>query len=128
MAGGFGFEKDHYDVSIQCGERALLPAVRQAASGTLIIADGFSCREQISQSTGRQALHLAQVLQMAMRDGPRGPADSLPEARYAPVQKPAEVGAGALALVGAGALLAGGALLWGLHRRRSFARGTARIM
>jgi len=63
MAGAFGFEKDHAGISKQIGERALLPAVRRAPLETLIVADGFSCREQISQATGRQALHLAQVLQ-----------------------------------------------------------------
>jgi len=68
MAGSFGFEKEHYDISIQCGERALLPAVRNAPDETLIIADGFSCQEQIAQTTGRQPLHLAQVLQMALRE------------------------------------------------------------
>ena len=67
MAGAFGFEKDHYDISIACGERVLLPAVRRAAADTLIIADGFSCREQIQQTTGRRAVHIAEVLQLAMR-------------------------------------------------------------
>jgi Fe-S oxidoreductase len=65
MAGSFGFEKDHYDISVRIGERALLPAVRRANTDTLIIADGFSCREQISQLAGRQALHLADVLSAA---------------------------------------------------------------
>lgn len=69
MAGGFGFEKDHYEVSIKAGERALLPAVRSAEPDTLIIANGFSCREQIAQTTGRRALHLAEVLQMALHGG-----------------------------------------------------------
>jgi hypothetical protein len=50
----------------------LLPAVRQAPRDALIIADGFSCREQIAQTTERRALHLAQVMQMALRDGPDG--------------------------------------------------------
>jgi len=68
MAGAFGFEAGlRYDVSIAVGERGLLPAVRAAAAETLLIADGFSCREQIAQTTGRRALHLAQVLQMALR-------------------------------------------------------------
>jgi Fe-S oxidoreductase len=67
MAGSFGFEKDKYEVSIQCGERVLLPAVRHASPETLIIADGFSCREQIAQTTNRRALHLAQLIQMAIR-------------------------------------------------------------
>jgi Fe-S oxidoreductase len=66
MAGAFGFEKgDHYDVSVACGERELLPAVRAADARTLIVADGFSCREQIAQRTSRVALHLAQVIELA---------------------------------------------------------------
>jgi FAD/FMN-containing dehydrogenase/Fe-S oxidoreductase/NAD(P)-dependent dehydrogenase (short-subunit alcohol dehydrogenase family) len=68
MAGGFGFEKQHYDISMQVGERVLLPAVRRADPEALIIADGFSCREQIRQATGRQAQHLAQVVQSAIRE------------------------------------------------------------
>jgi FAD/FMN-containing dehydrogenase/Fe-S oxidoreductase len=67
MAGGFGFEKEHYDISLKVGERVLLPAVRQAKKDTLVIADGFSCREQIAQCTDRRALHLAQVLRRAYR-------------------------------------------------------------
>jgi Fe-S oxidoreductase len=67
MAGAFGFEKgDHYDVSIACGERVLLPQVRGAALDTLIVSNGFSCREQIAQTTNRQAMHIAQVLKMAL--------------------------------------------------------------
>jgi len=66
MAGAFGFDKDHYDISIKVGERVLLPAVRSAGKDTLIIADGFSCREQITQLTGRRTLHLAEVIQMAI--------------------------------------------------------------
>ena len=66
MAGSFGFERDHYDVSVQVGELALLPAVRNAAADTLIVADGFSCREQIAQGTGRRAVHVAHALRLAM--------------------------------------------------------------
>ena len=66
MAGSFGFERDRHDVSLAIGELELLPAVRSAAADTLIVADGFSCREQISQCTGRHALHLAEVLHLAM--------------------------------------------------------------
>jgi Fe-S oxidoreductase len=69
MAGSFGFEARKYDVSIKCGERALLPAVRAAQSDDLVIADGYSCREQIAQCTGRTALHIAQVLRMALPHG-----------------------------------------------------------
>lgn len=67
MAGSFGFEKQKYEVSLAIGELELLPAVRKAPSDCLIIADGFSCREQISQCTGRATLHLAQVIQTALR-------------------------------------------------------------
>jgi Fe-S oxidoreductase len=65
MAGAFGFEASKYDISQAIGERVLLPAVRQAAPGTLIISDGFSCREQIRQATGRQALHMAEAIDLA---------------------------------------------------------------
>jgi Fe-S oxidoreductase len=65
MAGPFGFAAEHYAMSQSIGERVLLPAVRQAAPDTLIVADGFSCREQIVQATGRHALHLADVLDLA---------------------------------------------------------------
>jgi FAD/FMN-containing dehydrogenase/Fe-S oxidoreductase len=82
MAGAFGFERDHYDVSIACGERLLLPEVRNAAKDMLIIADGFSCREQVRQTTDRVPLHLAEVLRMAMSEGPRGPAGNYPERDY----------------------------------------------
>src|SRR5207248_2843688 len=82
MAGGFGFEKKHLDVSLACGERVLLPSVRQAPKDALILADGFSCREQIRQTTDRQALHFAQIVQMALRTGPRGPAGDYPEQRF----------------------------------------------
>jgi FAD/FMN-containing dehydrogenase/Fe-S oxidoreductase len=69
MAGSFGFEADHYDVSMQVGELVLLPAVRRAGADTLIVADGFSCREQIRQGTSKRALHLAEVLQLGMDVG-----------------------------------------------------------
>jgi FAD/FMN-containing dehydrogenase/Fe-S oxidoreductase len=70
MAGGFGFEADKYDISVKIGEHGLLPAVRQARRNEVIIADGFSCREQISQLTNRRALHTAEVLQLALHHGP----------------------------------------------------------
>ena len=66
MAGPFGFAKEKYAVSQAIGERVLLPAVRQADADTLIVSDGFSCREQIFQATGRKAVHLAEVLQRAL--------------------------------------------------------------
>jgi FAD/FMN-containing dehydrogenase/Fe-S oxidoreductase len=77
MAGSFGFERgEHYDVSVRCGERVLLPEVRRASAETLIIADGFSCREQIRQGTGREALHLAEVLQRALQEEHRSKSDA----------------------------------------------------
>jgi hypothetical protein len=80
MAGSFGFESgEHYDVSIGAGERVILPKVRGASRDTIVVADGFSCREQIEQGTGRRALHLAQVLRMALREGIEGPRSGLPE-------------------------------------------------
>ena len=67
MAGAFGYENgEPYEVSIACGERVLLPAVRGAAADTLIVADGFSCREQIVQTTGRHAVHSAELLKLAI--------------------------------------------------------------
>ena len=66
MAGSFGFEAAHVEVSKKVGELVLLPAVRQAPADTLIVADGFSCREQIEQETGRRAVHIAQALHAAI--------------------------------------------------------------
>jgi FAD/FMN-containing dehydrogenase/Fe-S oxidoreductase len=62
MAGSFGFDQQHYKVSMDVGERVLLPAVREAAEGTAIVADGFSCREQIRHGTNRQACHFAELV------------------------------------------------------------------
>jgi Fe-S oxidoreductase len=56
MAGAFGFESGHYDTSIQVGELVLLPSIRKTDKDTLLVADGFSCREQISQTIDRHAL------------------------------------------------------------------------
>jgi len=67
MAGPFGFERDKYSIAQAVGERVLFPAVRQASPDILIVSDGFSCREQIFQSTGRRALHLAEAIQLAGR-------------------------------------------------------------
>ena len=69
MAGSFGFEHEKYDVSVAIGELELLPAVRNASADSLIIADGFSCREQIEQCTGRKTMHLAEVIQLALKNG-----------------------------------------------------------
>ncbi len=63
LAGNFGFERGHYEVSVACAERGLWPAVRDADPGTAILADGFSCRTQIQAGhLGREGIHLAQLL------------------------------------------------------------------
>lgn len=112
MAGAFGFERgEKYRVSIAAGERLLLPAVREAAESTLIVADGFSCREQVRQTTSRSPLHLAQVVQLALhqaelRDLPEPP--EVAALRLEPpafVEKPHDRAAAAAALLGAGGLL-----------------------
>ncbi len=82
MAGSFGFERDHYEVSMKAGERVLLPAVRTAPKDALIVADGFSCRTQIAEGTDRRAFHLADLLEMAAHEGPRGPSGNYPERTY----------------------------------------------
>ena len=83
LAGSFGFEREHDEISRQIGEHRLLPAVREAGEETLLIADGFSCKTQIEQLTERRALHTAQVIKMAMRARRRRrePARPAPEER-----------------------------------------------
>jgi FAD/FMN-containing dehydrogenase/Fe-S oxidoreductase len=112
MAGSFGFEEGHYDVSMACGERVLLPKVRQAAPDTIVVADGFSCRTQIEQGrTGRRALHVAQVLKMAYDEGPSGPRGRPEEAYLAAPGKNGHKAGLVTAVVLAGAAAAG-ALAW----------------
>jgi Fe-S oxidoreductase len=125
MAGAFGFEREHYDVSVACGERVLLPAVREAPKDAIILTDGFSCREQIAQTTGRTAMHLAQVLRMALSDGPSGPTGGYPEVSYAQTiaaqSTPAHNGVRRrVAAAGAAVSTVGVvALVWTRWRRRS---------
>ncbi|WNZ14587.1 FAD-binding and (Fe-S)-binding domain-containing protein [Streptomyces sp. 11x1] len=71
LAGNFGFEKGHYDVSVACAEEQLLPAVRDAPDDALVLADGFSCRTQLEQLAGRRGLHLAEVLAEGLREEER---------------------------------------------------------
>jgi Fe-S oxidoreductase len=113
MAGSFGFEPgEHYEVSVACGERALLPAVRMAADQTPIIADGFSCREQIAQCSNRRAVHLAQVLAAAQRGERSWPAEVRPHTTQRLGKR--MVGAAATAAV---VTLAVGALIWCCQQR-----------
>ncbi len=118
MAGSFGFEHDKYDISAAIGELELLPAVRKAPPDWLIIADGFSCREQIAQGTGRHALHLAEVLQMALDPALHVSEDPFPESAQVR-QREAEVRESMKrSALGLGALAAGGFLLWQFGRNR----------
>ncbi len=68
MAGSFGYEKEHYNLSMQVGELVLFPTIRKEAEETIIVAPGTSCRHQIADGTGRKALHPVEVLWEAMRD------------------------------------------------------------
>ncbi|MBF5046499.1 FAD-binding oxidoreductase [Aggregicoccus sp. 17bor-14] len=120
MAGAFGFEAGHYDVSQRCGERHLLPAVRHAGADALVVADGFSCREQIAQGTGRKALHLAQVLRLALSGARLRPGEA-PETKALPNEEAPPLPLSALLAGGLGAALAG-ALALRPRRRPASAR------
>jgi FAD/FMN-containing dehydrogenase/Fe-S oxidoreductase len=102
LAGSFGFETEHYDLSMACGEQALLPAVRGASAETFVVADGFSCKTQIEHATGRRALHVAELLRLAQRGSPsEKPAPSTGQ----------RVGRGAAAAVSGLVVAAGGLAL-----------------
>ena len=66
MAGSFGYEAEHYDLSMKMAELDLLPAVRETGKDTWIVADGVSCRRQILDGAGREAMHVARVLEAAL--------------------------------------------------------------
>jgi FAD/FMN-containing dehydrogenase/Fe-S oxidoreductase len=121
MAGAFGFEASHYDMSIACGERVLLPNVREAKPETIVVADGFSCREQIAQMTNRRALHPAEVMRMAIADRGFSRDDALPERRF--VEDPRGrsrriVARGYAVLAAAAVATAAAATFAALYRRR----------
>jgi Fe-S oxidoreductase len=120
MAGSFGFEAgDKYEVGKAAGERVLLPEVRKADDDALIVTDGFSCRTMIEQETDRRALHIAEVLKMAIDQGPGGPTGIRPEdavdERTVPGHRPSRT----RHLIPAG-IVAGAAVLvaLGIRRRR----------
>ena len=110
LAGSWGFEAGKYQISMDCGEQALLPAVRDADDTTVIVADGFSCKTQIHDAkTGRRALHIAQVMRLAQGTGlgEGRPEDAAALRRPAPpVHHRAARLAAAAAVAGAAALLA----------------------
>jgi Fe-S oxidoreductase len=118
MAGSFGFEADKYGISMQIGERKLLPAIRAAEPSAIVVADGFSCREQIAQGSGRHALHLAEVMSLALDNSRSAANDVFPEDRFVQprivAQKRSRRRAGILLALGA-ATLAG---LWWWKRNR----------
>ncbi len=115
MAGSFGFVPSKYEISMKVGDAGVLPKVRQAANNTLIVADGFSCKTQISQATHRHALHVAQVLRMAAVEGPVGTPGDFPERRWLTLKR--NDGYRRELLTAAAALSAGG-LLYGAWRKR----------
>lgn len=108
---------DHYDVSIKVAEHDLLADVRKAAKDTVLIAGGFSCREQIRQTTDRRGLHIAQVLQMALGEGERGAAGAYPERQYMTAQPARPSVISSIAVLAASAVI--GAAIWQVLRRRN---------
>jgi hypothetical protein len=104
MAGSFGYHAgEHYDVSVKVAEHSLLPKLAEVGDDTIVVADGFSCRGQIEQLAGRPSLHLAQLVQRALRESGR----TGPEALAAP--PPPRRGRVALTAAAAVAVAAGAA-------------------
>jgi FAD/FMN-containing dehydrogenase/Fe-S oxidoreductase len=118
VAGSFGYEQDKYDISMQIGEQGLLPSVRSAPKRALIIADGFSCRSQIEHGTDRRALHLAEVVKLALDQGSDRKIADFPERAF-PEFKPWVPSRKAMTI----GLLAGG-LLAGVVAGRWVAKNT----
>jgi FAD/FMN-containing dehydrogenase/Fe-S oxidoreductase len=121
IAGNFGFENGHYDVSMACAQEALLPAMRETTPDDLVLADGFSCRTQVEQAgTGRTAMHLAEALHLGLAGDPGGPYPERGAARPA-----VDARAARTATAVAGALTAGtaGAGLAWLRRALNGRRG-----
>jgi FAD/FMN-containing dehydrogenase/Fe-S oxidoreductase len=116
LAGSWGFEKGKYGISMDCGEQALLPAVRDAGAGTVVVADGFSCTTQIADAgTGRRALHVAQVIRLARERGRTALDGAPPEALLRgerppapPMRRVVRTAAPVAALALSGAALAAG--------------------
>jgi FAD/FMN-containing dehydrogenase/Fe-S oxidoreductase len=117
MAGAFGYEKNKYQVSIACGERSLLPEVRKAPVSTIIMADGFSCKEQIAQETNRHALHLAEVLRLGLGAGEKHVPTMYPERYFVQPRRKAQKTSMAWAAVISGLALTVLGLAWLKTRR-----------
>jgi len=114
LAGSWGFEAEHYDLSMQIGEHSLLPRVREAPRDALVVADGFSCKTQIEDArVGRRGLHVAEVLKLAREHGPEALGSPCPELLLGDARPPAatrtraaRIAAGGLALGAAAASIA----------------------
>ncbi|MEU6514975.1 FAD-binding and (Fe-S)-binding domain-containing protein [Streptomyces sp. NPDC046978] len=120
LAGNFGFERGHHDLSMAVAEQGVLPAVRAAAPDGLVLADGFSCRTQIEQGdTGRRALHLAEVLALGLEGNlPGQDPERLAERPFRPsLAARCATTAGAAALTAAAATAAGHRALRALRRQ-----------
>ena len=117
MAGSFGFQAEHYEISQAIGELELLPAVRQVPNDWLIIADGFSCREQIAQNTHRRALHLAEILQMTLHPSALDRDEPYPESRAIREQQDEIHASMKRARMTVGAVAVAALLTWVLTRR-----------
>jgi Fe-S oxidoreductase len=112
MAGSFGFEKHKYHVSESVFEHELRTHVENASRDTILVADGFSCKTQIKQSSGREALHLAQVMKLALDQNQRGDAELPRNDGY--MREWITAGAAAL-------LIGGGAMAWrGMKRSKDY--------
>jgi Fe-S oxidoreductase len=118
MAGAFGYEKDKYQVSIACGERSLLTQVSQAAVSTIIVADGFSCKEQIAQESNRHALHLAEVLRLGLDEQGTYCPTIYPETPFVRPRQAAQKKSMVRAAVLGGLTLSAMGLIWLKSRRR----------
>ncbi len=114
LAGSFGFEREHDEISREIGEQRLMPAVRAAGAETILIADGFSCKTQIEDMTDRRALHTAQVIELAMKRR-SGDVPPHPEREYPDVVLDGD-GRGREAALLAGLAVAGGGAALGLAK------------
>jgi Fe-S oxidoreductase/FAD/FMN-containing dehydrogenase len=122
LAGSFGFEREHDEISREIGEQRLMPMVREAPEEAILVADGFSCKTQIEEMTDRRALHTAQVLKLAMEQGPASEPTPRPEEGFPDVVLDDSAGRlretavlGGALVAGAGVAVAAG-LLRGRHR------------
>jgi FAD/FMN-containing dehydrogenase/Fe-S oxidoreductase len=110
LAGSFGFEKDHDEISREIGEQRLMPMVREAPQEAILVADGFSCKTQIEEMTDRRALHTAQVLKLALERDPAAEVGPRPEEAFPDVALDGSAGRLREAVVLGGALAAGAGL------------------